>query len=729
MNGFGQQQPAGGGLFNNANKPATANGLFGSQPQQQGAGLFGGNQGGAFGQQPQQNTGFMQPAQPQQGLFGSQPAAGGGIFGSNPPQQGQGMFGGGQQQSQPQQGIFGGQQPQQGGLFGGQQQQQPATGMGLFGGQQQQPQGTGIFGQAQPPQQTTGLFGGQQQQGAGLFGQTQQQQPQQTGLFGGATQAPTTGLFGAATTNANTSFLGQQPQQQQSPFGANPSASPFGGNSIFGQQQPSTGFGQQTQPQQQPNTGGLFNTFAPGGQQQPGQTGMFQQAPATTGSTSIFGNTAFNNPAGTSSNKLGGTSWGVPTNLNTTPSVNSVSVGTQVQAVKSKNSKLDAKHLVKCIAALDQFNGLSKEEIRISYIQSGGQQPTINQQQTPAAFGNTAFKPLGTGLGAQTSLPSFGGLASNNTIPAQGTSLFGQPQQTATSQGAFMQAKPAFGQAATTSPFGQQQGTSLFGQQPQQQQGTSLFGGATQQQPSTSLFGQTATTTTPSLFGQQPAPAFGQAQTQPATSLFGGAAQQQPTSLFGQPAQQTTSLFGQQPAQTSSLFGQQAQQPATSLFGQPAQQQATPSLFGAQPASTSLFGQTAPTVGTALGQTPSLFGQPQTTPAPAQTGFFNQPASAFSQLANPLFQGQQPIDPNLQMLLPQLLLSYALAQPQQTGSDQASNPTMDLLGKLTTLVSQLTINQNQQNQTVSTPAAASTPFDEFMKEARNDRLALQKKES
>jgi hypothetical protein len=393
--------------------------------------------------------------------------------------------------------------------------------------------------------------------------------------------------------------------------------------------------------------------------------------------------------------------------------------------VKSKNSKLDAKHLVKCIAALDQFNGLSKEEIRISFIQSGGQQPALNQQQATTGFGtNTAFKPLGTGLGGQTSLPSFGGLTSTNTLaPQTGNSLFGQTQQAQQPAGQNLfgqQAKPAFGQTNPAPAFGTatpsfgQQGTSLFGQQQPAQQGTSLFGGATQPQQGTSMFGQTAATGTTSLFGQTAAQPAG-------TSLFGAApAQPAQTSLFGQPAQQTTSLFGQQPAQqTTSLFGQTAQQPSTSLFGA-----TTPSLFGAQPASTSLFGQTTPAT-TPIGQSPSPFGATQQTPT-AQPSFFNQPPSTFSQLSNPLFQGQQ-MDPNLQMLLPQLLLNYALTQPQVANADSATNPTVDLLSKLTTLVNQLTVNQNQSQNNAS--ATASTPFDDFMREAKTDRLLSQKKET
>jgi hypothetical protein len=740
--GFGAQpnNPQQGGLFGAA-KPNTP-GLFGAGSQQQTTGgLFGGNQqtaGGVFGGQQQQPNAFMQQPTQQQGLFGGQQQGNNaGLFGAQQQGQGQGLFGA--QPQQQQQGMFGGQQqPQQnaGGLFGA-QQQQPNT-MGLFGGQQGQ--GTGAFGGMQQNNQT-GLFGGnQQQQTTGLFGQANQQQQPANNMFGN-TQATGTGLFGGASNTANSAFLGQQQPQQQSPFNATPAFGSTANTSIFGggqnQQANTTSlFGGQQQ-QQQPTTGGLFNTFAPQQQQQQQQqqqTGLFQQGSPNTGSNNLFGATTFNSPAGTSNNKLGGTTWGVPTNLNTSPSIATTSVGTQVQPVKSKNSKLDAKHLVKCIAALDQFNGLSKEEIRINFIQSGGQQPPITQQpgQQPATgFGTTAgFKPVGnTGFGAQTSLPSFGGIASNNNI-AQGTSLFGQTQPAGqTLFGQQQQAKPAFG--ATTGAFNQAgQGTSLFGQQPAQQ-GTSLFGATQPQQQATSLFGQQPAATGTSLFGQTTG--FGQAttqpMTQPGTSLF-GATQPAQSSLFGQTAQQpATSLFGQQPQQQqTSLFGQTTQ--PTSLFGQPQQQQST-LQFGGQPATTSLFGQPQAVAPTQFGaQNPSLF-TPQPV-APAQTGFFNQPPATFAQLSNPLFQAPAGLDPTLQLLLPQLLLSYAINQPLaqqgQGSTDPNTNPAFDLLNKLTVLVNQLNPNQNQ-NQSSTTSAAATTPFDELMKEARTDRLSQQKKET
>ncbi|PQE05079.1 nucleoporin nup44 protein [Rutstroemia sp. NJR-2017a BVV2] len=170
---FGQNKPAGGGLFGSTNTTSQpTGGLFGStntgNQNQQGGGLF----GGALGQPTQQT-------QPQTGgLFGglgsnnqqSQPQAGG-LFGNNA----------GQNNQQPQQ--------QTGGLFGGglgsnNQQAQPQTG-GLFGNtlggqnnQQQQQQGglfSGLGAQQGQQQQNNNLLGAPQQQNP-LFGQSQQAQ-------------------------------------------------------------------------------------------------------------------------------------------------------------------------------------------------------------------------------------------------------------------------------------------------------------------------------------------------------------------------------------------------------------------------------------------------------------------------------------------------------------------------------------------------------------------------
>ncbi|CAK76891.1 unnamed protein product (macronuclear) [Paramecium tetraurelia] len=258
----------GGGIFGNQNPAQTTGGigqLLGNVIQdnqgQQQQSTFGAPQGGAI---------FANPAQ-QQGLFGSAPGAQGqtGFGGLMGGQMQQGGLGGGLGLQQQPQGTFGltgglgqpqglGQQaPTFGGLGGG-------LGTGLGGnpgsgfGQQ-----TGMVGQAP---QTGGLFGQQPQNGGGLFGQQQQptlfgqQQPQQqqaTGLFSvqppvnqpyGQQQQQQGGLFGQTP---------QQPQQAGYGYGQQSTTPSFGGNSLFGQQQPQqqggvlgmgVGLGQQAQP-------------------------------------------------------------------------------------------------------------------------------------------------------------------------------------------------------------------------------------------------------------------------------------------------------------------------------------------------------------------------------------------------------------------------------------------------------------------------------------------------
>lgn len=317
------------------------------------------------------------------------------------------------------------------------------------------------------------------------------------------------------------------------------------------------------------------------------------------------------------------------------------------------------------------------------------------------APGSAGFaKPAG-GSGPLTSLPSFGG----------STSLFGGQTQQQPQLGTGMFGKP---QTQGTSLFGgtqQQGGTSLFGQtsQPAQQtapglfgagggtQGTSLFGatGQQQQQPGTSLFGATGQQQqqAPSLFGQQ--------SPQP-TSLFGG--QQQTTSLFGQtaPGQQQT---GAQP----SLFGQSQPQGTTSLFGQP-QTVGTPSLFNTSAplqAPPSLFNPSAPTA--PAGQ--SFFGQP----TPGMQPFPSQAPSPYGVSPNPFnapFLQPQQMDPNMQLMLPQLLLGYALAQSQNQGlqGQGTDNPTLDLINKLVTNLSLSKQPDAGASKNIST-LLNPTPFD------------------
>jgi len=494
----------------------------------------------------------------------------------------------------------------------------------------------------------------------------------------------------------------QQPQPStsfgSSPFGTNQNAqggtglfgnspptsnSPFGGNNT----QQNTGFLGNPQQQQNSNQGGsLFGTFAPSNNQQQGQTSsLFGQSNPQQQNNSGFGTTSIALGAGNNNNnKLGGTSWGVPTNQQQ-PS------GTQnIQPVRSKNPKLDAKHLVKCIAALDQFQGCCKEEIRINYIQCGGQQPSITQQQ---AQGSAGFaKPPNSPL---TTTPSFG-VSQGNT-------------------GGFL----SQGQNQNT-------GGSLFGAKPAGQQGGSLFGASQQPVQNQGGFGQTGG----SLFGQQQ-------QQQQQTSAFG----QQGGSLFGSPSGFAGNQT-QQP-QGGSLFGQQQQQQQPSLFG--ASQPAQSSLFGAQPQpSTPFFGgtqtssplQAPPSLFTTAGSAPtqsnpSLFGAtPQMTPGTPQYGQqYGQQSTPsnlmntgnFAQMAAPLFQApQQQMDPSMQLLLPQLLINALATQHQnqnQTGTAQP-NPTLDLVNKM---ISNLAVTKAAEHNNLFGSASQTnflspTPFDDFLKE-------------
>ncbi len=266
----------------------------------------------------------------------------------------------------------------------------------------------------------------------------------------------------------------------------------------------------------------------------------------------------------------GGTSWGVSTG-------NSMSKGSlNVAATPSKNTKLDSKHVVKCISNMEQLGGLSKNEIRIQYKLNGGNLPSLQTGMQPTSsnpmtggfnFGNNSALNTKTAFGATgagTSGTSFSSFSNNNNNSFLGTpknnvnqgATIGSPFQPAatTNQGSF------FG--GTGTPIG----GSTFGAT---SNGTSIFGG-----------GQT-TTNTGGVFGGQKS-AFGTTtppqQQGVSPSLFGG---QTPTftgapntNSFSTPGTGNTSLFG----------GGSVAQPAQSTFGSFAQPAATTgqSLFGAQ---------------------------------------------------------------------------------------------------------------------------------------------------
>jgi len=311
---FGQNKPAGGGLFGNTASSAPSTG-FGTTTSGGSGGLFGNNNqtqtnpfggstttgGGLFGQQNQQqqqgnlfgstNTGgglfgSQQPQQQQNkpfGGFGSSTNTGTGFGGSN---QGGGLFGGGQQQqAQPQQSgsLFGSSNQNTGGsLFG--QQNKPAGG-GLFGSAPQGNTGGGLFGNNAQNNTGGGLFGNnnQNQGGSNLFGGQQQNKPAGTGLFGSSTNTGTGGgLFGGGNQAAGSSlFGGQNKPTGGSLFGgsqAGAGSSIFGnanqqqsGNSLFGNAGQTGGslFGN-SQQQQQPQNNSLFGNSA-NQQQQPNQ--------------------------------------------------------------------------------------------------------------------------------------------------------------------------------------------------------------------------------------------------------------------------------------------------------------------------------------------------------------------------------------------------------------------------------------------------------------------------
>ncbi|KAK0611328.1 hypothetical protein B0T14DRAFT_325806 [Immersiella caudata] len=185
-----------------------------------------------------------------------------------------------------------------------------------------------------------------------------------------------------------------------------------------------------------------------------------------------------------------------------------------------------------------------------------------------------------------------------------GTPAFGQPSTPA--------ATPPFGQPATTSAFGTTTTTSAFGQPAT----TSAFG----QPATTSAFGQPSTLGGASAFGQpsQPSSAFGQ------TSAAGAKPNPFGTPAFGQPAQPSS----------GSTFGQPSQPGSGSAFGQPAPLGQKPSPFGAPAGPSPFAASAAQPAANPFGQpaqsTPSPFGRPATTAAPATTNAFGQPPPAAS---------------------------------------------------------------------------------------------------
>lgn len=509
------------------------------------------------------------------------------------------------------------------------------------------------FGQTTFGKPATGGFGQ-----APAFGQ----QPN-TSLFGGA-QNTSTGLFGAststafgATTTAQSTF-GGFPQQQQntSIFGAAQPAAPqsslFGqpSTSAFGAAKPSGfGFGQTaTQP-----TTSLF------GQAQSTSTSGFGSFGQAAQPTNAFASpaTAFGAPTATAGNATGS----VLVKYQPTIGTDTLMKGGTPNNVNTKQH---------CITAMKEYESKSLEELRVEdYLANrkgpqagtsagfggfGAAQTTTNTgglfgastQQTTGLFGQaqpaqqpTENKSLfGTNIFGQ-SAPAFGGATQANnsflakpfSTPATSTTgfAFGSTQPDASANNPFG-AKPAFGQTATPSLFGQtaaqntaapafgQTATTGFGGFGATQQQTSVFGApAADNKPAFGLAASTANTTFGGfgtnvntstagggLFGQKPAPAFG------ATTGFGATA---PTSGFStfqsnQPGSLFNSTLNKQPTTGFGGFGTQTSTaPLTFNTGQP-------SLFG-NTANKPLFGntlQTGNTTGGLFGGGQSMFGNNNT---------------------------------------------------------------------------------------------------------------------
>ncbi|KAK7515235.1 nuclear protein 96-domain-containing protein [Phyllosticta citriasiana] len=284
--GANNNNSASGGMFGSGNTNTTSG--FGSTPN---------NTSGGFGSSPAGG-----------GLFGAKPAGAGGLFGSaasSQPASG-GLFG--TAGSTPSTGFgsntgsaFGSNTSSGGGLFGAnnQTQNKPA-----FGG------GFGSTG-------TGSAFGGSTGSGFG------QQNNTSTGsnLFGGASNTNTSSPFGAANNqpaqNTSSPFGGfgqnNQTQPQNQPQGGGLFGSGFGANNnqqqqnkpLFGGSTTGTGgglFGANNQQQNQPAAGGLFG--ANNNQQQNQAGGLFGNKPAgTTGG--LFGSGSGPN-TNTGSNLFGG---------------------------------------------------------------------------------------------------------------------------------------------------------------------------------------------------------------------------------------------------------------------------------------------------------------------------------------------------------------------------------------------------------------------------------------
>ncbi|XP_065354164.1 nuclear pore complex protein Nup98-Nup96 [Calliphora vicina] len=433
----------------------------------------------------------------------------------------------------------------------------PGTGFGGFNNAA----ASSPFGQSAFGKPATSAFGaapafGAQQAAPSLFG-SNPAQPQTSGLFGGAS---TSTAFGTTTTTQPAFGNFAQPQQNTSIFGAaQPQAN---SSSLFGQPAATSAFGSAVKPAglgtfgqtaAQPSTS-LFGQ--PAASTSASGFGTFGQAAPT--NTSVFGSansSAFGQPANAATSANPGTSIA---KYQPTIGTDTLMKGGQPNSVNTKQH---------CITAMKEYESKSLEELRMEDYLANRKGPQAGAAGGFGSFGATAQPTTGTGLFGATAQPT--------------TGLFGQPATGATeNKGLFGSTGSAFGQPAAGG----------FGAAAAQPFGAKPFGATT-----TTGFGATATdnsnpfgakpafgqTAAPSLFGQTPAtsaaPAFGQT----ATGFGAGFG-----TTAGQQQQQQPSLFGQQAADANKpAFGQTSTgNTGFGGFGTTATSTATGGLFGAKPA-------------------------------------------------------------------------------------------------------------------------------------------------
>ncbi|KAF9586183.1 hypothetical protein BGW38_008808 [Lunasporangiospora selenospora] len=485
--------------------------------------------------------------------------------------------------------------------------------------------------------------------GGGFGGQQQQQQPGSG--FGAAPNTFGSTSFGGASTGfgatGSTGF--GQAAQQQTPFGAAPSAGGFGGSTgagfgASGGFGASSGFGAQ----QQSQSG--FGSTSFGGAGPSTSTGFGGFGTSTAGATGGFGaNTGFGaKPAAgfgaqpstgfgaTANTGFGGGGFGnnagmLGGGMNTAAGNGTMNPPFTPYIEKEQTTGQNSHY--QSITAMPAYRNFSFEELRLQDYQQGrksagqaagfgaatpgfGQQP----QQPAAGFGAQPAPGFGagnttsgiggfgagtTGFGAAPTAGGFGAGAGFGATPVTSTPFGGQPAAPAPLFGAAQQ-QPAFGAPGATG-FGAAAGTTGFG-------ASSAFGAGAAAKPAAGFgaFGTPATS--------QPAAGFGAAATP-----FGAAPAT--ASLFGGGATSTGAGFGVAPASTATPFGAFGTTPATSapaatsLFGGGA---ATGPFGAAKPAATSLFGA-APAASTAA----PAFGGFGTTPAAGAGSLFGStPASS-----------------------------------------------------------------------------------------------------